>query len=75
MDNIFINKLKLLKYRYYDNIKLKKSRGLNSAELGRDVRLNDLPSDAIIRQVKNFNKEYDAQVKIKAMDKNHVIIS
>jgi surface carbohydrate biosynthesis protein len=75
MDNLFTNKLKLLKYRYYDNIKLKKSRGLNSAELGRDVRLNDLPSDTIIRQVKNFNKEYNAQVKIKAMDKNHVIIS
>ena len=75
MDNLFINKLKLLKYQYYDNNKLKKSRGLNSKELGRDIRLSDLPSDTINRLVNNFNKEYNAQVKIKEMDKNHVIIS
>jgi hypothetical protein len=75
MDNLFINKLKLLKYQYYDNNKLKKSRGLNSKELGRDIRLSDLPADTINRLVNNFNKEYNAQVKIKKIDKNHVIIS
>jgi hypothetical protein len=74
LQKLFLKKIKLGK-EYYDNNKLKKSRGLNSKELGRDIRLSDLPADTINRLVNNFNKEYNAQVKIKKIDKNHVIIS
>jgi surface carbohydrate biosynthesis protein len=74
VDNVLIRKLKLFKSKLKKN-RIANKRKLNTKETGRNVRLSELSAYRIQEITTLFNQKHNAQIKVKLLSRNFLILS